>query len=515
MSIRRSYLSRFVVPKLFIGNQELCNENMMGGQDRLEYLEGLVAHLNTLLASGRSPEEVRRFHAQVPFGSLVTLHEAPGHFCIQEHPQARSAIAFRPDELTTMFLDGRKRRASEMVALQSGTDTPGFSRLVSRLCWGAPIEELLDLAQTLGLPVDSDFFDHLRTTNVIEDGSDGPRTAPQFLAAQLGSDDGGCRVTWLGHAAVVLQCRDTTLWIDPYLFPVIRWQEEERAQNFAAHFADSTLLSPYGPECAQLSAWELPKPDAILVTHQDVDHYVPGVLMGAPETTTVVVPKPVASEPVDIDLSTVTKNLFGSRPVRTLAHSESMQIGPFKVTAFPFGGEVPSSMTHGWNCYLVETEDAAVALTADSGMDAPQIEFLISNRKQRKGDFLLMARTRSGGDDPWPGYRDDALELFTRTRLWGWYCRPIDLFLKAVRPGISRPMLTRLVKEAGLSAFFPYATGSLPWFRFSESSLFAGNVQSLTVSEFRQCEALAQAAGVPLAPLQYGIPYALRGRESG
>src|SRR5262249_9741457 len=160
-----------------------------------------------------------------------------------------------------------------------------------------------------------EFFEEMLAAGVVEtrDGSD-------RRAAQFGRDQGGCRVTWLGHAAVVLECQGTTLWVDPYFLPVVSWREEELASHFSADFADSVLLSPYGPQSPQLSAWELPKPDAVLITHQDMDHYAPGVLMGAPETATVVVPRALPGSQVDLDLETITRNLLGPRPTRALAH---------------------------------------------------------------------------------------------------------------------------------------------------------------------------------------------------
>jgi L-ascorbate metabolism protein UlaG (beta-lactamase superfamily) len=503
-------LSRFVVPVLSVGDQRLCNENMLGGEDRLEYLEGLVAYLNTLLAAGHSLEEVREFLTQVPFAALVTLDETSA-VRAKKHEQAQDAIAFRMERLTTQFLDGRKRRAAEMVSLGSAEATPALGRLISRLCWGARLGDLVDLGESVGLELDADFFQTMWAKGVIETGETlGESHRSPRMAAQFGREDSGCRVTWLGHAAVVLECQGTTLWVDPYLFPVIRWREGELAKHFSPDFADSVLLSPYGPECAQLSAWELPKPDAILITHQDVDHFVPGVLMGAPETATLVVPKAVPGSKVDLDLEKVTHSILGPRPVRPLAHGECLQVGAFKISAFPFGGEVPADIEHAWNCYLVEAENSAVALCADSAIDAPQEEFLINRIGDRKGNLLLMARGRMDGDELWPGYRDQALELLSGLRLWGWYCRPFKLFSPVVKPGVSRVMLERLARHAGLSAFFPYATGSLPWLRFSDpAEPLASKVGSLSLAEFRLLEKLAESAGVRVPAMKYGVPYTL------
>ena len=70
------YLSRFVLPALYVGSQRLYNENMSGGGDRIEYLEGLVTHLNALLDRGDSVDKVREFLGHVPFAGLVECYVA-------------------------------------------------------------------------------------------------------------------------------------------------------------------------------------------------------------------------------------------------------------------------------------------------------------------------------------------------------------------------------------------------------------------------------------------------------
>src|SRR5689334_19749741 len=72
----RYRLSAFIRFIPCIGENRLNNQNIADGSDRLEFLDGLIAHLNMLFEEGRSRETVFEFLQQVPFWrQLVTLDD--------------------------------------------------------------------------------------------------------------------------------------------------------------------------------------------------------------------------------------------------------------------------------------------------------------------------------------------------------------------------------------------------------------------------------------------------------
>jgi L-ascorbate metabolism protein UlaG (beta-lactamase superfamily) len=504
-------LSPYVVPALYMGEQPFSCQNMIGGADRLSYLDGLLEHVHSLLARGFTADAVREFLAQVPMGGFLLEVKADGaELEVRERAQVRDAIAFRSEHLTTLFLDGRQRRVGEMVALNTGEPTAAFSSMVSHLARGGLTAELIEQGNSLGLEIDREFLAGLSERRVIEAAPgllDGPafRRSPQFRQSSRFD------ITWLGHAAAMLRAGETIIWVDPYLFPAVQWRPEELDTHFSLQFADSVLLDPYGPETAPISPWELPPPDAILITHQDIDHFAPGILMSAPESTQIIVPAAHPESGLDIDLGEVARTLFGERRIIRLSHGECVKVGQFDVTAFPFSGEVPANMMHRWNCYWVEAAEGAVAFCADSTVDAPQLEFL-AGRKNRSPHrpAMLMARGRFPGAERGPGYRDQPDDVFSASRLWGWYCQAIQLFAPTMMPGVSAVILEQLRREAGVEAFFPYASGSLPWLRFeSLGHPLNSRVGSLDLLTFRRLGAMAGAAGMEFVPLKYGVPHPL------
>src|SRR5207249_6243137 len=144
-----------------------------------------------------------------------------------------------------------------------------------------------------------------------------------------------------------------------------------------------SLTTLFRSHMSQLSPAQLPPLDAVFATHQDIDHCNLGVLMMLPEDLPIVVPDFHRDHMWEVDLSALIQRVLGRRrKVIRLSHGETITIGNIRATAFPFFGEMPSSLKTSWNCYLFETDQAAVACTADSAVTDEFIECLIERLQE-------------------------------------------------------------------------------------------------------------------------------------
>lgn len=499
-------LSRHVLPQLRMGSQRLTPQNLGDGRDRLAYLEGLVAHLNLLLAAdGLDLERVTRFRAQAPFAEQLTrLALEGGRVTARAIDAAPDLLRFDLDRLSLVFADGRRRRPEEMLVLEAGAATPQLAHVVAALAAGVARPALRALAADHGVDLDDELLDELVARGVIEE-----RDAPVGPAARFAPAPGD-RVTWLGHAAAMYQSGEATLWIDPWLSPVLRWHPGEAQRVVSPAFADALLMADHGEAAEQLSAYDLPVPDAVLITHPDVDHCDLGVLMTLPAATTIVVPA-CRGAPWEIDLARRIRDVLGEdRHVVALAHGEALRFGEVRVTAFPFVGEFPPSLPHAWNCYLVETERSVAAFTADAAVTPAEVD-LLARRLGAGRPALLMARIGEADDTPAFGWRENGAELYSDLRLWPWYAPLASWFDPTPPLGVSHASCAALAR-AGLRWFFPYAVGSVPWLRFHDPAhFFWSGIGSLSR---RALEAFAaRIAPLPLAvpPMAYGRPFSLDG----
>ncbi len=497
-------LSRHVLPQPRIGSQRLSPQNMGDGRDRMAYLNGLVAHLGTLLrADGLELERVLRFRSQAPFAEQLTrLAIEDGRVVASAIDGAADLLGFELDRLTVVLADGRRRRPEEMLTLETGASTPQLVHVLAALAAGTPRPELLARARDQGVDMDDDFLDELLARGVIEERDEPLRPAARFAAAP------GDRVTWLGHAAAMFQSGPTTLWIDPHLPPVLRWQPGEAERVLSPAFADAALMEDYGDAAEQLSVLELPVPDAVLITHPDVDHCDLGVLMTLPETTAIVVPRSRGA-PWEVELARLIRDVLGEgRRVVELAHGEELRLGDVRVTAFPFVGEFPPSLPHAWNCYLVETERSLAAFTADASVTPAEVE-LLARRLAGGRPSLLMARIGEEDDTPSFGWRENGAELYSPLRVWPWYA-PLGSWFDPTPPlGVSRVSCAALAR-AGLRAFFPYAVGSVPWLRFHDPAhFFWAGVGSLWRADLEAFASQIAPLGLRVPPIRYGRPLSL------
>jgi L-ascorbate metabolism protein UlaG (beta-lactamase superfamily) len=460
-------LSLFTVPDLAIGRAPLTPQNSQFDPKRVEYLEGMVEYLNGLakdLRERHSREEARsrleKVLPQLPYSELVTI-ATNGKLAVTEIPSARDRIGFNQDRLRIALLDGLHRRP-ESPTIHAGRYSPEVSHVVSTLSRGVSEESLARILGKCGVGL-APAIKSLRDLQLIDESDPSAQIVPQSLLD--GKKD---RLTWLGHACMLFQTSRSSVCVDPFLRPHIKWTENDLKSSFSDSFGDRLFFEPYGPQLTQLTPAQLPPLDAVFVTHQDIDHCNLGVLMMLPEALPIVVPDYRPDHKWEVDLSALIRRVLGSRrKVIRLRHGETITIGDIRATAFPFIGEMPSSLTTLWNGYLFETDQAAVACTADSALTDESVDFLIQRLRGKSKPFVLCARlVHSGGKSV--GYRDEAESLLNFTRLWAWYMPIWDLFQPVEVPGIREGLVRKLSRRTNLRFYLPYAMGTAPWYRIAD-----------------------------------------------
>jgi L-ascorbate metabolism protein UlaG (beta-lactamase superfamily) len=155
-------------------------------------------------------------------------------------------------------------------------------------------------------------------------------------------------VTWLGHAAVLVQMDGVNLLVDPLFF------------------SRSRLESP-GTEY-KFDPRKLPDLDAVLITHGDNDHLNPNSLLRLPEDVPIVYPEiPEPRADYQVDMRGILSCL-GFRKLRPMVEGQSFRVGPLEIVACPFDGEC-------WDLplrqltYLVRGPSASLYFGADSRLD--------------------------------------------------------------------------------------------------------------------------------------------------
>lgn len=156
------------------------------------------------------------------------------------------------------------------------------------------------------------------------------------------------QVTWLGHAALLVQAGGTNLLIDPLFHarsaPEARWTDP-----------------PEKPDPRSL-----PRIDAVFVTHGDNDHLNPNTLLHLPRETPVYVPRtPAYPPPHQTDLRGQLR-VLGFETVRELDVDDVVGLPGLTVTACPFEGE-DWDLELAQLTYLVESPGLSVFASADAG----------------------------------------------------------------------------------------------------------------------------------------------------
>jgi len=477
----------------------------------LKYLEGMVAYLNGLFEDLRKDcsqsealSRLEKLLTPLPHSELVKI-DASGEPRVTEIPSARDRIAFNKDRLRINLLDGLHRR-TESPGIPAGRYSPQVSHIVSKLSQGISEQALSRILGQCDVNL-SPAIEGLRNLELIEEIDPSEQIVPQSLLE--GKND---RLTWLGHACVLFQTSRSSVCVDPFLRPHIKWTTEDLTSSFSESFGDRFFFEPYGPELTQLSPAQLPPLDAVFVTHQDIDHCSLGVLMMLPEDTPIVVPDCHPDHKWEVDLLAVIRNILGRRrKVIRLKHGETITIGDIRATAFPFFAEMPSSLKTLWNCYLFETDTAAVACTADSAITDESVDFLIKRLRGKRKPLVLCARLIHSGE-PSPGFRDETGNLFNFTRLWAWYVPVWDLFQPVEESGISESRLRNLAQRTNFRFYLPYAMGTAPWFRIVDvDDPLRVPMANLSADDLHALSETLQAIprGPSLFPGKFGRPFPL------
>ena len=464
---KRLRLSPFTVPDLSIGRAPLTPQNSQFDSRRVQYLEGMVVYLNSLLEDLKerySPPDalsrLEKFLVQLPYSELIQI-DSNGKPAVTEIPTARDRIGFHHERLKITFLDGLYRRA-QSPSIPAGRSSADVSHVISHLSRGISEEDLSGILEECKVDLSS-VIEGLREAQFIEEVDSSAEIVPQSLLE--GKKE---RLTWLGHACILFQSSRASVCVDPFLRPHIRWTETDMTSCFSESYGDRYFFEPYGPQLTQLSPSQLPPVDAVFVTHQDIDHCNLGVLMMLPEDIPIVVPDCNPDHMWEVNLSGLIRKVLGRRrKVIRLKHGETLTIGDIHATAFPFCAEMPSSLETLWNCYLFETDHAAVACTADSAITDESVDFLIQHLRGKRKPFVLCARLVHSGKKS-AGHRDEMENLFNFTRLWAWYIPIWDLFQPVEASGISESRLRHLSQETNLRFYLPYAMGTTPWFRIAD-----------------------------------------------
>jgi L-ascorbate metabolism protein UlaG (beta-lactamase superfamily) len=494
------------MPQLFVGRVRVFPQNMQVAPDRVQFLDGFVAYLNSVLDHARPwlghPIPMDQVHALVKsfteVSSLVELVEENQLWVARAHSWAHDYISFNPSRLTIAFVDGRNRSAKARMHVPTGEATASFARFISLLQRGATDEELLGLGEELELDVQPLLEKLLERGMVDELPEPADRVDPRFRHGE------GDTLTWLSHAAVQLQSGPTTIWVDPYIMPRVQFAESEIAGAFSPEHAEARLFERYTPaDCGQLTTHELPTPDAVCITHQDTDHIDAGVLMTLPRSTLLIVPRS-SGHPWDVDLARYLRTVLGpDREIIELDHGRTVRIRDTEITAFPFRGEFPNPLPHSWNCYLVEMSGSKVACTADSRLFEEQIEFL---RQKKNGKPMTLLAGLPRPQETRFGWRESDQEPFNLRRLYPWYLPLVRWFEPTQFSNVSYEQLSELARNADLQKFFPYATGSAPWLRLPEP--IGVSLYSLSLKDFEEIEReLAKVEPrVEMLPARYGRP---------
>ena len=503
-------LSLFTVPDLSIGRAPLTPQNSQFDSRRVGYLEGMVAYLQSLFehlrkrhSRSEALSRLERLLVQLPYSELVKINPEATPL-VTAIPSARDRIVFDQARLRITFLDGL-HRGSESPAIPAGRHSPEVSHIISKLSRGISEKALARILRERDVDLSS-AIEGLRDLQLIEEIDPSVPIVPRSLLA--GNQD---RLTWLGHAGILFQTSRSSVCVDPFLRPHVKWTQEEVKSCFSDSFGDRRFFEPYGPRLTQLSPAQLPPLDAVFVTHQDMDHCNLGVLMMLPEDLPIVVPAYHPDRAWEVNLSGLIQKVLGRRrKVIRLKHGQTITIGDIRATAFPFFAEMPSSLRTSWNCYLFETRRAAVACTADSAITDESVDFLSQRLRGRRKSFVLCARLLHSGKTS-AGYRDEMESVFNFTRLWAWYMPIWDLFQPVEEAGISERRFRALCRTTNLRFYLPYAMGSAPWYRIGVNDSLHVPMANLSANDLcRVSDKLETIAkGPSLFPGKFAEPVAL------
>ncbi len=178
----------------------------------------------------------------------------------------------------------------------------------------------------------------------------------------------GGQVTWLGHAAVLLQLAGKNVLVDPLIFA--RSEPEER------------WLSSPRPDLRAL-----PRIDLALITHGDNDHLNAAALSMLPPETPIYVPRTaIEVPPYQVDMRGMLR-VLGFTQVLEVEPGTRFSVDGVRVEVLPFEGEswgLPLAKV----TYLVEAAETSCYLSADATFMQDTYEYLAARERKVQLAFL-------------------------------------------------------------------------------------------------------------------------------
>jgi L-ascorbate metabolism protein UlaG (beta-lactamase superfamily) len=275
-------------------------------------------------------------------------------------------------------------------------------------------------------------------------------------------------VTWLGHAAVLVEADGRRVLVDPLVFADSATPDR---------WASAPKIDPRG----------LGPLDAVLVTHGDNDHLNASTLLFVDRGTTIVVPRgDPPPPPVHLDMRGLLR-LLGFTRVVELEVGDTLDVGALRVTACPFEGEdwgLPLAKL----TYTVDAPGGALLFGADARLDAGGALERTMLARPRPIDLAFLGVSGSA-------------EAYATPREYGYG----NFYAEWIPPALRNVWLqhcatpadaARFARAVGARRAFGYAAGGASWV-------------ATTLSDLGDHEALAAALADPerVASLMLGAPH--------
>ncbi len=248
---------------------------------------------------------------------------------------------------------------------------------------------------------------------------------------------------FVGHNSFLWSAGRTRILVDPYFRPA----------------------SPFDlPNYQPMQLRDLPKPDAVLITHSHGDHFHPPSLLGLPRDVPFFVPFVERESLFSTDMAQRLRQL-GFSNVQTLAWWQEVTLGDAHLTALPFYGEQPTGqrtlypgLRNIGNTYAVRSSRTSAVFLADSGADAlGDMAAVLRRVRKQQGPFeWLFSGVRGFRLEPIQ-YGLSTLELFLAD------VRPSQLLKKQAVMADADDVAT-YAKLLGAKCVVPCADGGAPWY---------------------------------------------------
>jgi hypothetical protein len=281
------------------------------------------------------------------------------------------------------------------------------------------------------------------------------RVRGQWLANTRDGD-----VVHLGHAGLACRAGENFLLFDPWLVP---WN------------ADAQIPA--------LWPTEMPRPHAILLTHEHADHLDPRTLLAFAKDTPIIVA--TRRDGLFYDYRTQLERL-GFTNVVELAHGARWAFPGGFVEAVPFYGEDPCDLTLPRNCYLVSAAGRNTLVWADSGP--------ANNGTSPLGDGVVDDLARRHGRVDLVFTSQQQIHELRALSVYSAFTPPGTWFRSGENGLLSKEYLADVAGRVGARQVVSYATGGADWLADNLPFVFAGRNPrrtALITSTWEPLEALA------------------------